>query len=491
MDGLTAASLARLADHAPPAVIDICEGGSPAQAGAPLVKAKGITKAPPLPGGAIRQETTPPSWGKAGSSALIGGRAEAPPPQRKPRPRAVPTLDGGPGSSGGRLAIPGGRGTARVRRDPPAHPRSPGHPPRGEPVSAEGTPQPGTPLGGDPRTRQGGHGLRDTPRAAEGTPQPGDPQKGPLGLRRPARSPRRPRGRGGGSRGVAGVRGQHVALGGALGGAGGAGGAGGGAGGGAAVARERFKVVFAPLICRRTCLKGLCRDSCQPGSNMTLIGENGHAADTLTGSGFRVVVCPLPCMNGGQCSSRSHCLCPPNFTGRFCQVPAGGARAGGGGLPPSAPPPRPPTPPPSPPPAPRSPFTPSRSSPMAPGGRRRPPEPPPGAAHGGGGHGGGARGGGTSSHATFVVPLGPGHHSAEAQVPPPLVNVRVHHPPEASVQVHRIEPRPPEGAPRAGGGLLAHPAQPGRPAANPPRPPGPTPHKPLGRCFQETCPSTR
>uniref|UniRef100_A0A8U7NSP7 Uncharacterized protein n=1 Tax=Corvus moneduloides TaxID=1196302 RepID=A0A8U7NSP7_CORMO len=66
-----------------------------------------------------------------------------------------------------------------------------------------------------------------------------------------------------------------------------------GRGGGAAVARERFKVVFAPLICRRTCLKGLCRDSCQPGSNMTLIGENGHAADTLTGSGFRwCVPCP-------------------------------------------------------------------------------------------------------------------------------------------------------------------------------------------------------
>ncbi|XP_041270680.1 latent-transforming growth factor beta-binding protein 3-like, partial [Onychostruthus taczanowskii] len=131
---------------------------------------------------------------------------------------------------------------------------------------------------------------------------------------------------------------------------------------------------------------------------MTLIGENGHAADTLTGSGFRVVVCPLPCMNGGQCSSRSHCLCPPNFTGRFCQVP-----------------------------------------------------PPP------------------------------------AQVPPPLVNVRVHHPPEASVQVHRIEPRPPEGAPRGGGGLLAHPAQP--PAGSkPPAPPRPHTHKPLGRCFQETLP---
>ncbi|ERE77893.1 latent-transforming growth factor beta-binding protein 3 [Cricetulus griseus] len=63
---------------------------------------------------------------------------------------------------------------------------------------------------------------------------------------------------------------------------------------------------------------------------MTLIGENGHSTDTLTGSGFRVVVCPLPCMNGGQCSSRNQCLCPPDFTGRFCQVPAAGTGAGTG-----------------------------------------------------------------------------------------------------------------------------------------------------------------
>lgn len=53
-------------------------------------------------------------------------------------------------------------------------------------------------------------------------------------------------------------------------------------------ARERFKVVIAPLICKRVCLKGHCKNTCEPGSNTTLIAENGQAADTLTGQGFRV-----------------------------------------------------------------------------------------------------------------------------------------------------------------------------------------------------------
>lgn len=52
--------------------------------------------------------------------------------------------------------------------------------------------------------------------------------------------------------------------------------------------RERFKVVIAPLICKRICLKGHCKDTCEQGNNTTLIAENGQAADTLTGQGFRV-----------------------------------------------------------------------------------------------------------------------------------------------------------------------------------------------------------
>ncbi|KAG8146809.1 putative Latent-transforming growth factor beta-binding protein, partial [Naja naja] len=222
----------------------------------------------------------------------------------------------------------------------------------------------------------------------------------------------------------------------------------------AALARERFKVVFAPLICERTCQKGRCRDSCKPGSNMTLIGENGHAMDTLTGSGFRVVVCPLPCMNGGQCTSGNHCLCPPEFTGRFCQMPVN--RQGQQAWPPSG----------------GSPKETGSSkhaiyavqvmsdhhsdSPSGPGSK------------------------GTVSHSTFMVPLG--HHSSEVQMHQPLVNVRVHHPPEASVKVHRIDSLSSEGSgPGGGHHLIQHPAP--KPAYT--RPPT---QKPLGRCFQETLP---
>lgn len=53
-------------------------------------------------------------------------------------------------------------------------------------------------------------------------------------------------------------------------------------------ARERFKVVIAPLICKRICLRGQCHDTCEQGNNTTLIAENGQAGDTLTGQGFRV-----------------------------------------------------------------------------------------------------------------------------------------------------------------------------------------------------------
>ncbi|XP_063293874.1 latent-transforming growth factor beta-binding protein 3 [Pelobates fuscus] len=218
--------------------------------------------------------------------------------------------------------------------------------------------------------------------------------------------------------------------------------------------RERFKVVFAPVVCKRTCHKGYCHDVCKPGSNMTLIAENGGSADTLTGSGFRVVVCPLPCMNGGQCSSNNHCLCPPDFTGRFCQLPAtsGGARnAGevgeGEGMEPSS----------------------GKHAVYAVQVITGEDEP----------DGRGAK----ISQSALTVPLGPGHSSSEVQVLPPLLNVRVHHPPNASIQIHRIDGLGAEGIPRGGGQhLLFH------PEGNKPAPSRPITYKPLGRCFQDTLP---
>ncbi|KAK7807570.1 hypothetical protein U0070_012468 [Myodes glareolus] len=52
----------------------------------------------------------------------------------------------------------------------------------------------------------------------------------------------------------------------------------------------RIKVVFTPSICKVTCTKGNCQNSCQKGNTTTLISENGHAADTLTATNFRVGV---------------------------------------------------------------------------------------------------------------------------------------------------------------------------------------------------------
>ncbi|KAI5089551.1 latent-transforming growth factor beta-binding protein 3 precursor [Silurus meridionalis] len=157
-------------------------------------------------------------------------------------------------------------------------------------------------------------------------------------------------------------------------------------------ARERFKVVIAPLICKRTCERnGHCRDTCEHGNNTTLIGENGQAADTLTGHGFRVVVCPLTCVNGGVCSNRTHCLCPPGFTGRLCQFPLRTQASRGNKQPPDG-------------------AGLSDSSGSA--GRQQL----------------------THTHFTLPLPQGTGHHSSEVQF-----NVRVHHSPDTSVVIQSFD----------------------------------------------------
>ncbi|XP_072848366.2 latent-transforming growth factor beta-binding protein 1 isoform X6 [Pogona vitticeps] len=150
----------------------------------------------------------------------------------------------------------------------------------------------------------------------------------------------------------------------------------------------RIKVVFTPSICKVTCKKGTCQNSCEKGNTTTLISENGHAADTLTASNFRVVICHLPCMNGGQCSSRDKCQCPPNYTGKLCQIPVQSSSA------------------------PKLYHNPQQASkPM----------------------------GSHVIHSTHTLPLTmPGQQGVKVKFPPNIVNIHVKHPPEASVQFHQV-----------------------------------------------------
>uniref|UniRef100_A0A8C5EST5 Latent transforming growth factor beta binding protein 3 n=1 Tax=Gouania willdenowi TaxID=441366 RepID=A0A8C5EST5_GOUWI len=201
----------------------------------------------------------------------------------------------------------------------------------------------------------------------------------------------------------------------------------------AAAARERFKVVIAPRICRRVCVKGQCRDTCEQGSNTTLIAENGQGADTLIGQGFTVVVCPLTCMNGGVCSSRKHCLCPPGFTGRLCQFPLHQmhqAQAARGN---------------------KQPVYPEH---LKPDGLKIVEQTSI------------ARTQLTQTRSVFTLPFSAvGHHSSEVQF-----NFHVHHTPDTSVVIQPLDTS-----------QIKAPLKPGQRAVL-------TRHKPKGRCFQETTP---
>ncbi|XP_052437637.1 latent-transforming growth factor beta-binding protein 4 isoform X1 [Carassius gibelio] len=83
---------------------------------------------------------------------------------------------------------------------------------------------------------------------------------------------------------------------------------------------ERIKVLFTPTICRLRCTQGHCTNYCERG-NVTTIYNSEQGGQTPPGSGFRVFVCPMLCKNGGVCVQKDQCLCPPNFTGKFCHIP--------------------------------------------------------------------------------------------------------------------------------------------------------------------------
>ncbi|XP_039503316.1 latent-transforming growth factor beta-binding protein 4 isoform X1 [Pimephales promelas] len=83
---------------------------------------------------------------------------------------------------------------------------------------------------------------------------------------------------------------------------------------------ERIKVLFTPTVCRLRCAQGRCTNYCERG-NITTIYNSEQGGQTPPGSGFRVFLCPMLCKNGGVCVQKDQCLCPPNFTGKFCHIP--------------------------------------------------------------------------------------------------------------------------------------------------------------------------
>ncbi|CAB1332985.1 unnamed protein product, partial [Coregonus sp. 'balchen'] len=146
------------------------------------------------------------------------------------------------------------------------------------------------------------------------------------------------------------------------------------------------------------------------------------------------VVCPLTCMNGGVCSSRTHCLCPPGFTGRLCQFPLRQmpeAQAARGNKQPV--------------------YTLS----VLPDGQSQGEQ----AAMG--------RPQLAQTHSVFTLPLaqGAGHHSSEVQF-----NVRVHHTHDTSVVIRPLDQSNSKPPHKTVTRLT------------------PQTHKPRGRCFQETTP---
>ncbi|TSR87315.1 Latent-transforming growth factor beta-binding protein 4 [Bagarius yarrelli] len=76
--------------------------------------------------------------------------------------------------------------------------------------------------------------------------------------------------------------------------------------------------VHTPTICRLRCSNRHCTNYCERG-NITTLYSNEDATHT---SGFRVFLCPMLCKNGGVCIQKDRCLCPSNFTGKFCHIPA-------------------------------------------------------------------------------------------------------------------------------------------------------------------------
>ncbi|XP_031162558.2 latent-transforming growth factor beta-binding protein 4 isoform X1 [Sander lucioperca] len=168
-------------------------------------------------------------------------------------------------------------------------------------------------------------------------------------------------------------------------------------GGGGGV--ERIQVMFTPTICKVRCSQDRCVNYCERGNVTSLYSDGGDGGgggrrDGSHGPGFRVFLCPLLCKNGGICVQKDRCLCPPNFTGKFCQMPTAVAAAAS----PSST---------------NEIVKPALLSAMASNQEL--------------------------TQSEFLLPLGRSQEAGRpAAVGPSLVKVSVQHPPEASVKIHQV-----------------------------------------------------
>ncbi|KAM9318546.1 LOW QUALITY PROTEIN: latent-transforming growth factor beta-binding protein 4 [Pholidichthys leucotaenia] len=166
--------------------------------------------------------------------------------------------------------------------------------------------------------------------------------------------------------------------------------AGGQMGGGAG----RLQVTFTPTICKVRCSQDRCVNYCERGNVTTLYsgaGEpGGGRRDGSRRPGFRLFLCPLLCKNGGVCLQKDRCLCPLNFTGKFCQIPVNPHNASTNEI-----------------------AKPALLSDMA--ANRE------------------------LTRSEFLLPLAHNQEVNRAGAPSPsMVKVRVQHPPEASVKIHQV-----------------------------------------------------
>ncbi|XP_021164545.2 LOW QUALITY PROTEIN: latent-transforming growth factor beta-binding protein 1 [Fundulus heteroclitus] len=111
------------------------------------------------------------------------------------------------------------------------------------------------------------------------------------------------------------------------------------------------------------------------------------------------VLCPLLCKNGGVCLQKDRCLCPANFTGKFCQIPLTPSAAG-----------------------------PAAASPASPASTNEIVKPV---------HLSAAAANQELTQSEFLLPLGQ-NQEAPRSTDPRMVKVRVQHPPEASVKIHQV-----------------------------------------------------